>query len=180
MRSWAEIARRIRVPLGFAFAFLYLWLARPSPKSLLIGAMICLPGLILRGVASGHVQKNTRLATTGPYAFTRNPLYLGSLILAGGFAVAARNIWIALALLVLFIAVYVPVVQAEERFLQRTFPEFTDYAQQVPRFLPRWAPAASRRGEFSVQLYWEHREYNSLLGAAAMMAALAVKMLWFR
>ena len=88
MRSWGQIARRIRVPLGFIFAIFYLWRARPTWESLLVGAAICVPGLGLRALASGHVQKNTCLTTSGPYAFTRNPLYLGSLVLAGGFAVA--------------------------------------------------------------------------------------------
>lgn len=179
MRRWGEIARRARVPLGFAFAIFYVLLARPSTESLLIGAAICLPGLGLRALASGYVQKNSCLTTTGPYAYTRNPLYLGSLILAGGFAVAARSWWIAAVIVVLFFAVYLPVVRMEEEFLRQKFPEFSDYERQVPRFLPRWAPAGSQ-GKFSRQLYWKHHEYNALVGACAMMAALAVKMIWFR
>lgn len=180
MRSWGDIARRIRVPLGFVFAVFYVWLARPSRESLLLGAAICIPGLALRALASGHVQKNTCLTTTGPYAYTRNPLYLGSLVLAAGFAVAARSFWVALATVALFAAVYLPVVLAEERFLRLRFPEFAEYERRVPRFVPRWAPAEARQGRFSRQLYWKHREYNALLGAMAMMAALAVKMVWFR
>lgn len=180
MRSWGNIARRIRVPLGFIFAIFYLWLARPTWASLLVGAAICVPGLALRALASGHVQKNTCLTTTGPYAYTRNPLYLGSLMLAGGFAVAARSLWIALAIVALFLAVYLPVVRAEEEFLRLRFPEFAEYAQRVPRFLPRWRPTEVRVVRFSTQLYWKHREYNALAGAGAMMAALAIKMVWFR
>lgn len=180
MPSWGKIARRIRVPLGFGFAIFYVWLARPTWTSLLTGAVICAPGLALRAVASGHVQKNTCLTTTGPYAWTRNPLYLGSLVLAGGFVVAARSLWIALAVVTLFVAVYLPVVQAEEQFLRLRFPEFAEYERRVPRFLPRWAPAEYRRGAFSAQLYWKHREYNALLGAGAIMTALAAKMLWIR
>ena len=180
MRSWENIARRIRVPLGFIFAIFYLWLARPTWASLLVGAAICVPGLALRALASGHVQKNTCLTTTGPYAYTRNPLYLGSLMLAGGFAVAARSLWIALAILALFLAVYLPVVRAEEEFLRLRFPQFAEYAQRVPRFLPRWGPTEVRVVRFSTQLYWKHREYNALAGAGAMMAALAIKMVWFR
>lgn len=179
MRSWGEIARRVRVPLGFAFAVFYVWLARPTWPSLVAGGIICLPGLALRALASGHVQKNTCLTTTGPYALTRNPLYLGSLILAGGFAVAARSIWIALVIVALFAGIYVPVVRSEEEFLRKKFPEFADYERRVPRFLPRWAWAEAGLGRFSPQLYWKHREYNALLGAGAMMAALACKMIWF-
>jgi protein-S-isoprenylcysteine O-methyltransferase Ste14 len=180
LHSWGKIARQVRVPLGFAFAILYLWLARPTWPSLVAGAVICIPGLVLRAIASGHVQKNTCLTTTGPYAWTRNPLYLGSLVLAGGFVVAARSLWIALAVVALFVVVYMPVVQAEEEFLRLRFPEFAEYERRVPRFIPRWAGGADRSGSFSVQLYWKHREYNALLGAGAMMAALAAKMLWIR
>lgn len=180
LRSWADIARRIRVPLSFVFAMVYIWLARPSRESLLLGAAICVPGLALRALASGHVQKNTCLTITGPYAFTRNPLYLGSLVLAAGFAVAARSWWVAVAIVALFTAVYLPVVLAEERFLRERFPEFAEYERRVPRFVPRWTPAEGRHGRFSRQLYWKHREYNAVLGAVAMMGALALKMMWFR
>lgn len=180
MPSWTEIARRIRVPVGFAVAVFYVWLARPTWTSLAAGGAICVPGLLLRAVASGHVQKNTCLTTTGPYAHTRNPLYLGSLIVAGGFAVAARSLWIVLVIVALFVAIYLPVVRAEERFLRLRFPEFADYERRVPRFLPRWAHAETGPGKFSPQLYWKHREYNALLGAALMMGALAIKTVWFR
>src|SRR5271155_59748 len=110
--SWAKIARRIRVPLGFAFTAVYLWLATPTAASMLIGSALIIPGLAVRGLASGHVQKNEQLTTTGPYAYTRNPLYLGSLILAVGFVIAARNIWIALVLVLLLLAIYLPVIRA--------------------------------------------------------------------
>ena len=94
MASWSAIARRIRVPLGFVFAMLYFWLAKPTVKSILIGAALMIPGLVIRALASGQLQKNEQLATAGPYAYTRNPLYLGSLILAIGFALASRSWWI--------------------------------------------------------------------------------------
>ena len=166
------------MPVGFGFAILYWWLARPTWKSLLLGGAICVPGLILRTIASGHVQKNTCLTTTGPYACTRNPLYLGSLVLAAGFAVAGRSLWVALVIVALFAGIYWPVVQAEEAFLRLRFPEFAEYERRVPRFLPRWAPGEARQGEFSAQLYWRHREYNAVLGAGAVMAALVAKILW--
>jgi protein-S-isoprenylcysteine O-methyltransferase Ste14 len=176
--SWAKIARRIRVPLSFAFAVLYFWLAKPTVVSLLTGMVIVIPGLLVRGLASGHVQKNEQLATTGPYARTRNPLYLGSLILALGFALAARSGWIAAVLVVIFFAIYLPVIQGEEVFLRGRFPGFDDYARQVPRLLPRLTAVKNSGGSFSWDLYWKHREYNAILGAAAMMAALAAKLIW--
>jgi len=175
--SWSAIARRIRVPLGFASAVLYLWLAKPSWRSILLGSIVVLPGLILRALASGHVEKNEQLTTSGPYAYTRNPLYLGSLVLAAGFAVAARSGWIVLAMAVLFVAVYLPVIHAEEAFLRERFPEFADYARRVPRLLPRWS-GSGHAGQFSRELYWKHREYNATLGAMGVIGLLVAKLLW--
>lgn len=176
--TWAKIARRIRVPLSFAFAILYFWLAKPTEISMLAGAAVVIPGLLVRALASGHVQKNEQLATTGPYAYTRNPLYLGSLILALGFALAARSWWIAAVLVIMFFAIYLPVIRGEEVFLRGRFPEFDDYARQVPRLLPRLTALENSGGAFSSDLYWKHREYNAILGAIAMMAALAAKLIW--
>jgi len=178
MASWPQFARRARVPLGFVLAALYLWLARPAWRSTLLGLLLIVPGLLIRTLASGHVQKNEQLAITGPYAYTRNPLYLGSLVLAAGFAVAARSWWIAAAMAVIFLAVYVPVIRSEEAFLRSRFPEFDEYARQVPQLLPRVTPFRHHSQSFSWQLYWKHREYNAALGALAMLAALAAKLLW--
>src|SRR6202162_3113398 len=121
MVEWSHIARRIRVPLGFLFAVLYFWLARPSWRSMALGAIVVAPGLLIRALASGHVRKNESLATSGPYAYTRNPLYLGSLLMGVGFAVAARSWWVGVALLVMFFAFYMRVIRAEEVFLRRAF-----------------------------------------------------------
>ena len=175
--SWSAVARRIRVPLGFAFAIFYIWLARPSELSIVAGALLVIPGILLRAVASGHVQKNRELTTSGPYAYTRNPLYLGSLVLASGFAIAARSWWIAGMMLAIFFAIYVPVIAAEERFLRGTFPDYADYAQQVPRLWPRLTPFGSQRGQFSGELYRKLREYNALLGSLFLLGILLVKLL---
>ena len=179
MASWQQTARRIRVPLSFAFAVVYLWLAQPSWFSIAAGSVVTLPGLWLRAVASGHVHKDAELATTGPYAYTRNPLYVGSLILAAGFAVAARSPWIAGLMLAMFVAVYLPVIGSEEEYLRRTFPEFEEYARKVPRLVPRLRTEPGMQSSVSWQLYRRHREYNAVLGVAGMMAALAAKILWF-
>jgi protein-S-isoprenylcysteine O-methyltransferase Ste14 len=176
LSNWPAIARRIRVPLGFAVAALYLWLARPSIASLAIGAIFVVGGLLLRGWASGLLQKNERLATTGPYAYTRNPLYLGSLILAAGFAIAARSWWIVLVLAVMFAMIYLPVIRAEEEYLAEHFPEFSAYAREVPRLWPRFKSAGKIGSEFSWSLYNKHREYHATLGSAAILAALIGKM----
>lgn len=176
--SWSRIARRIRVPLGFAFAVLYVWLAQPTWTSILAGACVAIGGLLLRAVASGHISKDSELTTSGPYVYTRNPLYLGSLLLAAGFAIAARSWWVVLAVAVLFAAIYLPVIRSEEDYLRGHFPEFEAYAQRVPRLLPRLRKAHSAPGSFSRERYLRHREYNALLGTAAMIAALAAKLWW--
>jgi len=176
--TWSRVARRVRVPLGFVFFVLYVWLARPTRTSLVAGALLLLPGLLLRGFASGYVQKDQQLTTSGPYAYTRNPLYLGSLILAAGFALAARSWWVVAFMVAVFVAVYIPVIAGEERFLRETFPEYEDYARQVPRFLPRSTPFAGRHGEYSSELYWKHREYNAALGCVAVLAILVIRLVW--
>jgi protein-S-isoprenylcysteine O-methyltransferase Ste14 len=179
MASWSAIARRVRVPLGFVFAILYFWLARPTVRSMLIGAALVIPGLVIRAVASGQLKKNEQLATGGPYAYTRNPLYLGSLILAIGFALASRSWWIGAGIVVLFFAIYLPVIRAEEVFLRERFPEFEQYSRQVPRLFPRLSPTVKNSGAFSWDLYWQHREYNATIGATTMFTALVAKMwLW--
>lgn len=184
MAKWSQIARRIRVPLGFFFAVLYFWLARPSSRSLMLGALVIIPGLLIRALASGHVRKNEALATSGPYAYTRNPLYLGSLLMGLGFCVAARSWWVGVALVVMFVAIYLPVIRDEENFLRAKFPEFAQYASRVPRMLPRFTPYSNNHQEapsgFSLDLYSKHHEYNALLGTLAMMAVLILKMKFFR
>ncbi len=176
-KPWSAVARRIRVPLGFVFALVYIWLARPTRLSIIVGSLILIPGLLLRAVASGHVQKNRELTTSGPYAYTRNPLYLGSLILAAGFAIAARNWWIAALMVVIFFAIYLPVILAEERFLRQAFPGYDDYARRVPRLWLRFTPLRRQQGAFASDLYWKHREYNALLGSLLVMGLLVMKLL---
>jgi steroid 5-alpha reductase family enzyme len=121
------------------------------------------------------VQKNEVLATSGPYAYTRNPLYFGSLVLAAGFVIASRNWWVALIAIAIFFLVYFPVIRSEEQFLQSRFPEFPEYARHVPRLLPRIHPYQSSAAACSWHLYWKHREYNAALGSLLMVAALVIK-----
>ena len=184
MPSWARVATRSRVPLGFLFAVLYLWWARRTWGFLLGGAGIVIFGIILRALASGHIRKNAELATTGPYAYTRNPLYLGSVLIALGFIVAARNLWIGLGAAAMFVFIYVPVIRAEEAYLGSAFPDYAAYASRVPRLLPRLTPyrtgsaASAPLRNFSAELYLRHREYNAALGSVLMFAALILKMVF--
>jgi protein-S-isoprenylcysteine O-methyltransferase Ste14 len=166
--------------MGFVVAALFLWLARPSLISLLLSLLLVAPGVWLRAFAAGYVRKNAELTTTGPYAYTRNPLYMGSLLIAFGFGVASGSVVILLAIGALFAAIYIPTIQGEEEFLRATFAGFDAYAARVPRLLPRLRAAESnqQRGAFSRKLYLHHREYNALMGAGAIYLALALKLLW--
>lgn len=179
MPSWDRIARRVRVPLGFVFAAAYIWLARPTVRSIIAGGSVALVGLLIRGIASGHVRKNEQLTVSGPYAYTRNPLYLGSLILAAGFAIAARSWLVALIGLVIFLVIYIPVMRSEENFLRAQFSEFADYGRHVPQLFPRFTPYQSSSNAFSPHLYWKHREYNAAIGLVLMIAVLIIKVVWF-
>jgi protein-S-isoprenylcysteine O-methyltransferase Ste14 len=168
------------VPLGFLFAVAYLWLAHPTWFSLAVGSLVIVIGLGIRAAASGHIRKNAQLAMTGPYAHTRNPLYLGSIVMAMGFIVAARGIWIGVAALALFLFIYLPVIQAEEAYLRSAFPEYLEYSAQVPRFWPRLTAYRAGAGDgspaFSRELYMQHREYNAIVGSTLILGALILKM----
>ena len=176
---WQRIAKRIRVPLGFLFAALYLWRAHPTGPTLAASLVLVLPGLALRGYASGYVRKNSELATSGPYAYTRNPLYLGSLMIAFGFG-AASGSWLLVTLLAtMFAAIYIPTILGEEGYLRTHFAGFDEYTHRVPRLLPRWTAASGmgKGGAFSRALYLQHREYNALVGSLAIYAVLVVRLL---
>ena len=180
--GWQKIARRVRVPLGFVVAGVFLVFARPSWHTLAWSLLLVLPGLWLRGYAAGYVKKNAELTHTGPYAYTRNPLYLGSMGIAAGFAVAAGRWWLVVLLMGMFLAIYVPTILSEEAFLRGAFPSFDEYARQVPRLLPRVTAARfgdsdGAVGRFSAERYRHHREYNATMGAVAIYAALALRML---
>jgi protein-S-isoprenylcysteine O-methyltransferase Ste14 len=186
MQRWQKIARRIRVPLGFAAALLYLWELvqhKPQPQFIAWSLLLVLPGLWLRGYAAGYVKKNSELTITGPYAHVRNPLYLGSILIAAGFAVALMSLPFAIALLVFFLLIYVPVIASEEAFLRDTFLEFEWYCARVPRLIPRITPARApdgprgQSGSFSFALYRKHREYNSAIGATFLYLSLLLGIL---
>ena len=181
---WQSSARRIRVPLGFLTALLYLFEMRrlaPQPTAVAWSLALVLPGLWLRAYASGYVKKNRELTVTGPYAHTRNPLYLGSMLIAAGFALALLSWPVALVLALVFAAIYVPVIASEERFLRAAFPGFNGYCQQVPRLIPRLTPArlpggqssaGAGTGSFSLSLYLQHREYNAGIGVLLLYLSL--------
>lgn len=184
---WQRIASRIRVPLGFLTAAVYLfelWRKPIQPAAVLWSLALVLPGLLLRAYAAGYVKKNRELTVTGPYAHTRNPLYLGSMFMAAGFALALQSWPVAVLLAIGFSLIYIPVIAAEERFLRATFPAFAEYSRTVPRLIPRLTPArltapqspqpasSDPRPGFSFRLYLRHREYNAGVGAVLLYLSL--------
>ena len=168
--------QRVRVPLGFAFALLFLVFSRPTWFSLCIGGAVALIGLLIRAWSSGHIRKASVLAVTGPYAYTRNPLYVGTFIMGLGFTIAAGVWWLALAFAVLFIGIYLPVMRVEADDMKRIFgAEFDEYRQNVPLFIPRLTAWKKINTRFDFQLYLKYREYRAAIGAVLAMAALAAK-----
>src|SRR5215472_6634973 len=137
-KPYADAVARLRVPSGFLLVLVLAWVSRPTTESLLRGLPLALAGLGLRGWAAGCLAKNQRLATAGPYAHIRNPLYIGTLLVAAGLAIASRSIWLALLFGAVFLLVYLPVIQLEEQHLRDIFPEYVEYAGRVPALWPRW------------------------------------------
>lgn len=181
--SYSLLAKRLRLPLGFALAGAYLVLATPQPRWLGIGAVIGLAGVLFRAWASGHIMKNDRLATTGPYAHTRNPLYFGSFMISAGFALAVH--WSLLVLVALFFAlIYVPTMQREVANISQRFPAaYAAWAAHVPMFVPRLTPwhdpaSAGGEGRFSRDLYLKHGEWKAALGYVAALGILYAKMVF--
>ena len=175
-RAWAA---RWRVPLGFGLGVAYLVFCQPTVALLAAGGAVALGGLGIRAYAAGHLEKNQSLAMTGPYARTRNPLYLGSALMGAGFGVAGGSWILGLALVAFFGAIYWPVIRREEEFLRQQFgDEYDRYAQSVPLFLPRLSGSGGGK-KFQWRQYRKNREYEAFLGYLAVMIFLAFK-IWLR
>jgi len=173
-KPYADAVAKLRVPAGFMLAAAFLWLAEPSAQSLAVGLPVSIIGLAIRGWAAGHLEKNTALTDSGPYAWVRNPLYIGTLTVVMGLVAAARR-WELGALAAAFFAlIYLPVVELEEQYLTELFPAFPEYAARVPKLLPR-APLRPGTKHFRWSLYRHNREYEALLGFLAWVAVLLWK-----
>ena len=177
--SGSSTLQKLRVPLGFVVGILYLVFARPNPVTLGAGAAIALVGVLIRAWAAGNIVKNDRLASTGPYAFTRNPVYFGSFLIACGFAVVASP-WLLIAVALFWAVVYGPVMRRERAHVERLHPDaYAEWARHVPAFVPRPLPwrdgNAGERSPFSFALYRYHREWQ-----AGLVYLAAIGWLWFR
>ena len=172
-KPYADLVARLRVPCGFALVAAFAWFSHPNARSLPLGLPVALLGLGLRGWAAGHLAKNHALATAGPYAYVRNPLYLGTLLVAAGLAIASRSVGLGGLFALVFLCIYLPVMQLEEQHLRCLFPEYAAYAERVPALVPRMAGERSRE-PFRWSLYVKNREYQ----AAAGFLAGAMLLVW--
>ena len=166
--------QKLRVPLGFAIAAAVLYFAEPTIPSILFGLPVALVGAAFRALAAGVIKKDSRLATSGIYALTRNPLYFGSSLIAVGFAIMSSNETAAALLLVPFIVIHPTVILREEAHLESLFPdEFRLYKASVPRFFPRLTRRF--RPAFSLDQYLSNREYNTALGFGGALGVFILK-----
>jgi protein-S-isoprenylcysteine O-methyltransferase Ste14 len=175
-----RLLQRLRVPLGFLFAIIFLIFAKTALSTLLAGAIVSVLGILIRAWASGHIRKNKTLAVSGPYAFTRNPLYLGSFLLGVGFTIASGVWWLALIFIILFLGIYLPVMRVEAEDLTQIFgADFEEYKKNVPLFFPRLTPWKSSVEKFDFQLYLRYREYRAAFGLVFAWSVLAAKAFFF-
>ncbi len=179
-KSYSDLAARIRVPLGLVLGVVYIVFAQPTQQRLLWGAGVAFTGLLLRASGAGHLAKNQALATSGPYSYTRHPLYLGSMLAGVGYCIAGGRWWFFLLLVLFLGAVYWPVIRREEMHLSKLFPEeYENYARSVPFLIPRptaWFASSGAPRRFSWKLYRKNREYQAFLAYVAIVLILLVKL----
>src|SRR5271168_3909193 len=174
-KPYADLVARLRVTCGFVLVVAFAWFSKPDGESLALGLAVSALGLALRAWATGHVEKNIRLAESGPYAYVRNPLYLGTLLVAAGFAIASRQWLLAVLFGVVFLFIYLPAIELEEQYLRKLFPDFAGYAQRVPALWPTLAPVR-RPQRFRWDLYVRNREYQALIGFAIGALYLIIRL----
>jgi protein-S-isoprenylcysteine O-methyltransferase Ste14 len=165
-KRYADKVQRFRVPVGFIMLAAFIWLSRPTTESILWGLPFSLLGLAIRAWAAGHLAKNENLARSGPYGHMRNPLYVGSFLLAGGLVWSSQSLPVAAIFLAAFIGIYLPVIQLEEQHLRNIFPEYGDYAKRVPSLWPQLRSAGGSE-PFRAQLYKRNQEWKAALAYAA-------------
>ena len=176
-KPYADAVARLRVPSGFLIVAVFAWFSHPTAASLAAGAPVSLLGLGLRAWAAGCLAKDRELATGGPYAYTRNPLYIGTLLVAVGLVAASRNVLLGALFAAVFTLVYLPVIQNEQQHLRDIFPEYAAYAARVPALWPRFRRAEKTANPFRFALYLRNQEYQAGMGLTAGMLYLVWKAL---
>jgi len=174
--------QRIRVPAGFLFGLLFLVYSRPLPHTLEAGLLVAVLGLGLRIWAAGHLEKWQKLAVSGPYRFTRNPLYLGSFLMGLGFTLASSRVALFVFFLLIFVLLYRPVMKREEKELSELYGEdYRRYRQRVSLFFPgKPLPLSASQGgvPFQWDRVWNNREYNAILGFLGFSLFLYLRLKW--
>jgi protein-S-isoprenylcysteine O-methyltransferase Ste14 len=171
-----EILNRIRVRAGLFLAIAVVLLARPDWTSILLGVLVCLLGLAIRGWASGHLSKEKKLAVSGPYRYSRNPLYVGNFLLGIGVVGGARSWWVV-GLFVCYYGVFYPlIIRRERNRMRELFPQqYEEYGKKVPLFFPSIRRHLPAKGKFSWALYRQNKEYRALQGTILVWLVLAAK-----
>ncbi|MFN2499515.1 MAG: isoprenylcysteine carboxylmethyltransferase family protein [Pyrinomonadaceae bacterium] len=183
MRRGGTWIQRWRVPLGFLCAAIFIVFARPKPITLVIGGCVSIVGLMIRAWAAGHIRKNSALATSGPYAYTRNPLYFGSFIMGLGFTIGAGRWLLGVLFGILFLGIYFPVMRVESATMGQYFGgEFRKYSHAVPMFFPRLTAyrKANEETRFDQSLYLRYREYEAALGLVIAWGLLVFKAYYWK
>ncbi len=172
LRDTPAFLRRHRRTIGIPLVIAALLLARYNSRFLILSLILVTIGELIRIWASGHLQKEKILTTGGPYRFIRNPLYLGSFLIAIGFGLVCGSIWVWILIVAYFVLVYIPVIKYEEMTLREKFQEYPAYANQVPAFYPTLSPYSTSTTQFSYRQAWRNREYNAVLGIIAVYIIL--------
>ncbi len=175
--------RRLRLKTVWLAVFPFLWMASPDMTSLSLGAGLALPGLWIRGWSAGTIYKDKKVAMTGPYALTRNPLYLGSFYIGLGVALAGGQWFWSLAFLAFYVAIYSKTMEEEVRHLTELFPDvYGEYASSVPMFFPRITSWSSRNemdfGGFCWSQYHRNKEWEASVGVISVFMVLCAKFVW--
>jgi protein-S-isoprenylcysteine O-methyltransferase Ste14 len=178
-KSYADLVARLRVPSGFLLVIVFGWFSHPTPRSMAWGVPVAFLGLVLRGWAAGCLAKNQELAVSGPYAYTRNPLYLGTLTVALGLTLCSRSLGLAALFAAVFCFIYLPVIGNEEQHLRKIFPGYSAYADAVPALWPRLSRYSGTENShpFRASLYLKNQEYQAAAGFAVGIAFLLWRML---
>ncbi|MGB8952449.1 MAG: isoprenylcysteine carboxylmethyltransferase family protein [Candidatus Aminicenantales bacterium] len=180
-KSFIRSIYRWRVRSATLLLLLIIILARPNLLSILAGLALSIIGLLIRMWASGHIRKEKELAVSGPYRYTRNPLYIGNFILGMSIAVGTYSLWCFWLFAAYFLVFYPPVIRVEKERMKRFFPKkYEEYKRSTPLFFPSLKPVPRSSGiQFSWALYKKNKEYMALIGATFFWIILIAKMFLF-
>jgi protein-S-isoprenylcysteine O-methyltransferase Ste14 len=162
-----EWVSRRRVSAGFLFGAVVLWFAEPTPRLLTVGAAVATIGEAIRVWAAGHLEKGREVTVSGPYAFTRHPLYVGSAFIGAGLAIASASVFIASFIALFLIVTFGAAIRTEEAHLTQKFgDDYVAYREGRTREVKR---------QFSLERAMRNREYRAIAGLVSVIALLAWK-----